>query len=269
MRRTLLRLLRAARLIGLADRVFAWRAAHKLRHVNEAYRREHPEFTFPDPMLVFEVAGHASLEAFDRSGARHAQMVTSLLRDARLPASPRVLEWGCGPARVLRHLQAALNDGGARLHGCDPDPRALAFAREANPAIAFQSIAPTPPTAYESSTFDAIYGISIFTHLGEVRAGAWAAELARLSKATGCVLVTNHGALAAARLNGARRRDFDAGQYVALGGASEGSRTYVSYFNEAAGRRLFDPFFDDIAFRAAASEEFGQDIWLLRRPRHA
>ncbi len=269
MRTALLRFLRAARLIELADRAIALRAARKLRRANDAYRHAHPQRAFPDPMLVFEVAGHASLEAFDHSGAQHARTIANLLRGAGLAAAPSVLEWGCGPGRILGHMSAALNDKGATLHGCDPDARSIEFAQRAYPAIAFQRIAPTPPTAYETGTFDAIYGVSIFTHLDERGAKAWAGELARLCAPGGCVLVTSHGASAAGRLEGAEKCAFDAGLYVVLGGARVGRRTFASYFNEAAGRRLFAPFFAELAFRGGAAEDLGQDIWLLRHPRRA
>ncbi len=269
MRRALLRFLRTARLIELADKAVAWRAAYKLRHENEAYRRSHPDRAFPPSMRVFEVAGHASLEAFDRSGGEHARVIAGLLREAGMPPAPRILEWGCGPGRILGHMPAALGDEGAQLHGCDPDARSIAFARSAYPAVAFQHIDPAPPTGYISGSLDAIYGVSIFTHLDEISARAWAGELARLSASDACVLVTSHGASAAARLEGAHKQAFDAGLYVALSGARVGSRTYASYFNEAAGRRLFEPFFDDLAFSAATPGGLGQDIWLLRRRRHA
>lgn len=269
MRRALLRFLRAARLIGLADKAVACRAAHRLRRENEAYRRTHPNRVFPDPMKVFEVAGHASLASFDQSGAAHARLIAEMLRNAGMPPAPRVLEWGCGPARILGHMAAALDSAGAQLHGCDPDAGSIGFARNAYPKVAFQRIDPAPPTAYASGSFDAIYGVSIFTHLDEIGARAWAGELARLCAPFGCVLVTTHGASAAARLEGEQRAAFDSGAYVVLSGARIGSRTYASYFSERAGRSLFERFFGEIAFSPAMPGGLGQDIWLLRGPRHA
>lgn len=268
MRRALLRLLRATRLIGLADGLVARRAARKMAPANAAYRRLHSNRRFPDPTLVFEVAGHASLEAFDASGARDAMLIAEQLRAAGMPAAPRVLEWGAGPARILAHMQAALG-AEARLHACDPDPRAIAFIASAHPTIALAQIARIPPTPYNSGAFDAIYGISIFTHLSEAAAASWARELARLTAPSGCVLVTSHGARAAVSLSAQQRLAFDSGAFIALGGAPMGSRTFASYFNEARGRRLFAPHFDEISFAAAAPERFGQDLWLLRRPRAA
>jgi SAM-dependent methyltransferase len=268
MRKALLRFLRATHLIGLADRAAAWRAANGARRDNDAYRRAHPDRVLPDPRLVFQAAGHARLEKFDRTGAEHAQMIVALLRETGLPSAPRVLEWGCGPARILAHLPRALDDEGAQVFGCDPDARAIAFARRALPRIGFERIRMAPPAPFCDSSFDAIYGVSVFTHLPETLAHAWTAELARLTKDAGLVVVTTHGARAARRLTAEGRARFDAGAYVTLAGSRAGSRTFVSYFSEAAGRRLFAAAFAEIGFRPA-TESFEQDIWVLRAPRRS
>jgi SAM-dependent methyltransferase len=269
MRRALLSVLRATHLIGLADSFAAQRAVWRTRDENRAYVRAHPERRFPDPRLVYEVAGHARLAQFDETGQAHAAEIAALLRDCGLPTAPRVLEWGCGPARILAHLPAALDAPGARFFGCDRDGRAIAFARQAHAGMDFQRIAPAPPAPYDAAAFDALYAISVFTHLDEAAAHAWAGELARLAAPGACVLVTTHGAHAAARLDGAARRAFDSGAYVALDGARMGSRVYVSYFNETAGRALFEPRFAQVRHRPGDGRGMAQDVWLLTGPRPA
>lgn len=269
MRRALLELLRATHLIELADKTMALRASLRAGGENRAYRAAHPSRPFPDPLLIYEVAGHAKFAQFDRTGAAHARLIAEYLREVLPASAPRVLEWGCGPARILAHLGEALGAPDARLFGCDPDPRAVDYARAAYPRIEFMHSPPLPPTSYAAASFDAIYGVSIFTHLPIAAARAWTAELARLTAPDGGVLVTTHGDKAAARLEGADRDAFDAGRYVALGGAPVGSRTYVSYFNEKAGRALFGVHFDDVRFYPDDGQGFGQDVWLLRRPHPA
>lgn len=267
MRRAVLEILRATHLIGLADRAIALRAALQANGENRAYRAAHVRRAFPDPLLVFEVAGHAKLSQFDRSGAAHARVIADLLREAELPDAPRILEWGCGPARILAHLPEALNIEGALYSGCDPDVRAITFAKTAYSRIEFTQSPPLPPTPFAPGAFDAIYGVSIFTHLPAAAAKAWAAELARMCAPGGCVVVSTHGARAAARLEGRDRAAFEAGRYVTLGGAKAGSRTYVSYFNENAGHALFDPWFEHVWCKADEDGGFGQDLWVLRHPR--
>lgn len=267
MRRAVLEILRATHLIGLADRAIALRAALQADSENKAYRAANLRRPFPDPLLVFEVAGHAKLSQFDSSGAAHARVIADILRDMELPEAPRILEWGCGPARILAHLPEALNIGDAVYSGCDPDMRAVTFAKAAYPRIEFTQSPPLPPTSFAPGAFDAIYGVSIFTHLPAAAAKAWAAELARMCAPGGCVVVSTHGSRAASRLEGRDRAAFEAGRYVTLGGAKVGSRTYVSYFNENAGQALFGQWFEHVSCKADDEGGFGQDLWLLRHPR--
>ena len=50
-----------------------------------------------------------------------------------------------------------------------------------------------PPMAGVNSSFDLIYGISIFTHLSEKRHHLWFSELNRLLNQDGLLLFTSHG----------------------------------------------------------------------------
>lgn len=265
MRRTLLRFLRATHLIQFADSIVAQSAVRKNARANETYRATHPERVFPDPALVFETIGEASLETFDAGGAIIARLVADHINQAQLPPNPRVLDWGAGAGRLLVHLPALLPPG-TRYFGCDPHPRAVAHVTRALPLVEMHASNPEPPAPFGDAAFDAITGISIFTHFSESAAKAWSAELARLLSDQGAAIVSSHGAFAATRLPDHKRAAFDAGEYVELGGAPEGSRTYVSYFNEAAGRRLFGTHFAGVAFHPS-SPMFNQDIWVLRAPR--
>ncbi len=267
MRQALLRALRAAHLIQAADYFAARAAAFRARKENAAYRAAHPGRVFPDPALVFEVAGHASLTTFDQTGALHAKLIADLMRDADVQPGARILDWGCGPGRVLAHLPALRNDARASYVGCDPLASAIRHAQRAIPGVTFTRIRTNPPTPYPPASFDALYGISILTHMPEATARAWIAELARLIADSGVAIVSSHGEAAARGLTADERTQFDAGAYVVRGGASSGSRTYVSYFNETAGRRLFEAAFGDVIYRPSPEGGLGHDFWLLRHPR--
>jgi SAM-dependent methyltransferase len=266
LRRTLLRVLRATHLIQFADRAVALHAVAKHARANAAYRAAHPDRVFPDPALVFETIGDARLKGFDYGGGVIARVIADHLLQAGLPPQPRILDWGAGAGRLLVHLPALLNAPGARYFGCDPNPRAVAHVQHALPFVDMRRSDPAPPAPFDAASFDAITGISIFTHFSQSAAKAWAGELSRLLSDEGAATVSTHGALAATRLPAEQRAAFHANRYVELGGAREGSRTYVSYFNETAGRALFEAYFADVAFHPSGPA-FNQDIWVLRRPR--
>jgi len=105
------------------------------------------------------------------------------------PDGARVLDFGCGPGRVITALQP--RHPNAVFHGSDIDPEAIAWD-QANlaHAAAFAVNGHAPPLPYSDAEFDFIYSISIFTHLPEDHQFAWLADLRRVLKPGGLLLTT-------------------------------------------------------------------------------
>ena len=255
--------LRATQLAGLADRAAGVWAAYRARSENAAYAAANPGRPTPDPRLVYEIQTYASLAEFDRSGQAHAGVIADVL--SPLPAGARILEWGCGPARILAPLAARLPD--AHFSGCDPNTAAIKWAIGAYPDIAFKTIRTSPPSPYPAAHFDAVYGVSILTHLDEAQCRAWVAEIARLLKPGGVAALTLHGAAAASALTPRDHARYARGEMVALGGGARGSRVFALYVNPDGARALFAPHFGEIVHRPDTAAILGQDVWLLRAPR--
>ena len=111
--------------------------------------------------------------------------------EVHLAAGSRVLDFGCGCGRVLRHL--APQCPGARIEGVDIDSEAIAWCQANFPAsLALHRNAEWPPLPFEDAWFDLIYSVSVFTHLPEAMQLAWLAELARVAKPGAWLLLTVH-----------------------------------------------------------------------------
>jgi SAM-dependent methyltransferase len=253
--------------LGLADKLVGQYAALKAGADNARTRAAHPHIAFPPPSLVYEVQSYARLDQFLATGAAHADVIAALIaQHAGLDGEDRrILEWGCGPGRILRPLGER---AGARLHGCDPNPACVAAATAFAPAATIARSAFAPPAPYPSAHFDVVYGVSILTHMNAAAAAAWIVDIARLLKSGGVTILTTHGARHAGRLGGKDRTAFAAGAHVALGGAMQGSRAFSSYTPAAA----------MTAFAAAAgldvrahhergpADVIGQDVWVMAKP---
>jgi 2-polyprenyl-3-methyl-5-hydroxy-6-metoxy-1,4-benzoquinol methylase len=262
--------LRRLGLLGLADAALSQRAAHEARAINASVRAAHTHITFPPAALVFEVQGYARLDWFMESGARQADALAALI-GAHAPATTgpiEILEWGCGPGRLLRPLQARLGRR-VRLSGCDPLAACVAGARRYVAGVEITQSRRAPPAPYPAAQFDGVYGVSILTHLPTGAAAAWMKDIARLLRPGGLAILTTHGPRHASRLDAKAAARFAAGAHVALTGAAQGSRTFASYTPPAA----------MAAFAAGAgltilahltegpqADAIGQDIWLLRKP---
>jgi SAM-dependent methyltransferase len=107
-----------------------------------------------------------------------------------------VLDFGCGCARTLRWLKEIYP--ATKFYGADVDGEAIAWCvRHIKDAFFVQS-SPNPPLPFESAYFDIVYCFSVFTHLDEPMQDRWLVELRRVLKSGGILILTVHGARAAA-----------------------------------------------------------------------
>lgn len=102
----------------------------------------------------------------------------------------RVLDFGCGPGRVMRHLEPLTQT--CELHGIDIDAEMIDWCNKNIPFATFVVGPHEPPLPYEPSSFDLIFNHSVFTHLDEYRQDIWLTELQRILTPGGIALLTVH-----------------------------------------------------------------------------
>lgn len=100
----------------------------------------------------------------------------------------KILDWGCGSARIGRHVIPALTPS-ASLIGFDIDDYAVNWAN-ANIGSFFNVCRTDPPLDLPSASVDVAYAYSVFTHLAADNAKSWADEMARVIKPGGVGLFT-------------------------------------------------------------------------------
>jgi SAM-dependent methyltransferase len=103
----------------------------------------------------------------------------------------RILDFGCGAGRTLRHF--ADEAASAEFWGCDIDEASIGWMEEqlCPPFHAFVNGA-EPPLDQADASFDLIWAISVFTHLTSSWS-QWLLELHRILKPDGLLLVTFMG----------------------------------------------------------------------------
>jgi SAM-dependent methyltransferase len=109
-----------------------------------------------------------------------------------LAACEHILDFGCGPARILRWLRGK-DTAKAAFQACDINSAAIEWCRANIPSVEFSLTGGWPPLPYKDRTFDLVYGISVLTHLNESMQIAWLDELYRITRPGGIVLLTVHG----------------------------------------------------------------------------
>jgi 2-polyprenyl-3-methyl-5-hydroxy-6-metoxy-1,4-benzoquinol methylase len=101
-----------------------------------------------------------------------------------------ILDWGCGCGRSSRFF-CQLDH--ASFTGVDIDQDSINWCAENLKFGHFHAISPFPPTPLNSSEYDLIIGISIFTHLDEATQFLWLKELNRIASDGAVLLMSVHG----------------------------------------------------------------------------
>lgn len=147
----------------------------------------------PDHLQVRQV-GSVWGDRFYPAGRAMFDQIAHVFATAQQPLSEakRVLDFGCGCGRVLRSFAEVSHL--SEIWGCDIDGESIAWNQTNLAKIAHFYTNPTePPTSFDSGFFDAIYSVSVFTHLPEDLQMAWVRELHRIMSPGGLLVPSFHG----------------------------------------------------------------------------
>ena len=102
-----------------------------------------------------------------------------------------ILDFGCGSGRVMRHFLDLPSS--CHLYGTDIDHEAISWCERNLPRAEWGGNEDMPPLRYDSSRFDLIFALSVFTHLNEEMQFAWLGEMKRIVKPAGLLILSVHG----------------------------------------------------------------------------
>lgn len=232
---------------------------------NERFRKQHPGIKLPPPYLVYE-SYRMDYEAYYQDGLDSAKEIVGELSIFTAFNSLNILDWGCGPARIVRHLPLLLDESN-RIYATDYNEQTIQWCRKNIPGVHFYTNAVSPPTVFDDSFFDAIYGISIFTHLSREKHTLWMNELYRVLKPGGLLLITTQGSAFRNILTDTERKHFDEGLSVERAGVKEGHRMFSAFQPEGFMRSLVSGNWNVLKFKEGSVQDWGaeQDTWILKK----
>lgn len=155
----------------------------------------HPESIagdFPIPPEDIMMGYQGNIPYYLQNGLETAQLVRTTLTRHGLNFGPetRVMDWGCATGRVLRHFREEAQLG--EFWGVDQYAPCMLWAKQyLSPPFKFLTGSAIPHLPFEDNSFDAIYGISVMTHL-EHLTDQWLMELRRILKPGGLCLLSAH-----------------------------------------------------------------------------
>ena len=222
-------LLRQLRLLSLADYIRYLMDLKNNRVRNKTFIEAHPDFRLPPSELAYDAYGHTNWDAYYCTGIDHAQYISNLIRKNSSINSFAICEWGCGPARILRHLPLFFEGCNLSLYGFDYNPKTIKWCQDNINNIVFNQNFLSPPLNQDADSFDCLYCVSVFTHLSRDMHFAWMKEISRVVKPNGLLIITTHGEPAKAHLLKREQQVFEMGELVIRDKVKEGKRTFVAY----------------------------------------
>jgi len=237
----------------------------KNRQKNAHFKVQHPDTALPPDYMLFE-AFQLDHQKYYEGGAQSARMIVDLILPHAAPGVLRVLDWGCGPARIVRHLPNLLPVGSI-IFGTDYNTRTVEWCRQHIKGVTFSQNNLHPPTTYSDQFFQVIYSLSVLTHLSEASHQAWYSELMRVASPGAVLLLTTQGQAFCEKLTKTEQNQFKNGQLVVRGNVVEGHRVYSAFHPAAYMQALFQGSAVVLEHLPGYPQNWGieQDIWIIRK----
>ena len=261
------RSLRQLRLLTLAEKARFVSKVWSLRKRNRLFIAQNPGYPLPPKYLAFDAYSAPDWFFYKESGEASAAFLAETAKqyfngNTQLAS---IYEWGCGPGRIIRHLPAVLGPS-VRVFGSDYNPHTIEWCSKHITDASFSLNGLNPPLVYPAQSFDFVYCISVFTHLSEATGLNWAAELYRVLKPNGILLITTSGDNAyESELLSAEKKDYQQGGIVIRGQYEEGKKMYLARHSPKYVRETLLGKFEILKHAPAGFPRIEQDYWIARK----
>jgi SAM-dependent methyltransferase len=225
----------------------------------------------PPPRLLHDIGNSEDPTWFLRGGRWAAEDIRNALARHGMPMEDlgALLDFGCGVGRVVRHW-SGLAAAGVEIVGTDTNPAMIAWCRRHLGFGRFAVNALDGRIEAADDRFGLAYALSVFTHMGAARQRHWMAELRRVLRPGGLLVITLHGDAYRAGLAPELRDRYDRGEMVVVGTGREGSNDCAAFhpprtlaYGLAEGWEILE------WHPQAARGNPVQDLYLLRKPMEA
>lgn len=230
---------------------------------NKNFRLNNPHLQLPPDYLIYE-SFRMDYNKYFYGGLETCKFLISLFGKYIKLKNVSILDWGCGPGRITRHLPDLL-DKSCKIYGTDYNENSIRWCRENIKGAVFSANNLNPPMAFNDNTFDIILSISIFTHLSEKNHTAWFTELLRIAKKNAILLFSTQGKAFLNKLSKKEKDKFNNGEIVIRGKTKEGHRTFSAFHSPGYINRLISSSrILEFIEGGKSNRKPQQDIWIIK-----
>lgn len=259
-------ILRKLRLIYLADWAHFYVERYKNQKNNSAFKKNNPNVKLPPDYLIYE-SFQIDYTKYYTESINTAKWVADYFSKYLDLKDKKILDWGCGPGRVIRHLPNVVGNE-CKYYGTDYNKQSIDWCSKNLPGISFNCNTLEAKLPYPNDSFDAIYGISIFTHLSEQLHYDWYTELHRILKPGGILFLTTQGDNFRVKLIPSEVVRYDANELIIRDKVKEGHRMFSAFHPTEFMKKLFHNA-EILEHYAEPIPKTGnwipQDVWIIRK----
>jgi len=256
--------LRRMRLLHAADYLRYYYQKIKNSSSNNRFKKNNTGVALPPDYLLYE-SFMLHYPDYFYGGRQTAIWLKDILSKYTSLQNQRILDWGCGPGRIVRHLPELINNG-CEFYGTDYNYHSIEWCRKHLNSIHFSVNSINGNLSFPNNHFDVIYGISIFTHLSLELHYHWYKELYRTLKPGGILFLTAHGNSFTTKLTSTELKRFNNGELIVRGDVKEGHRVFTAFHPKEFMCKLFDnAIILEHVVTPPKNRELHQDVWIVRK----
>jgi len=255
-------ILRQLHVLRFVEQIRYLHKKSKNKKKNMEFIKENPGFVLPPEYLVFDANGRVDWWSYKETGLDDAKRITNELKELNLLNIQSLLEWGCGPGRVIRHMPDLLKK--TELFGSDYNSESIEWCNKNFSSIKFVKNELNPPLSFDNNSFDFIYAISVFTHLSEIKCFEWINELSRILKPGGIIMVWTNGDVISKRILPEEKQKYLSGKFVVRDKYEEGKKMFLSFHPPIWVKNNLLKDFEIIKNLSGGFSGTSQDVWIAR-----
>jgi SAM-dependent methyltransferase len=239
------------------------------RRRNAEFAKSHPDEPLPPLDMMADAHAHCDYRLYYELGLFQAQFYVNMFArhfDFAQPVPVEILEWGCGPGRIVRHLRKLYDPARVRIRGSDYNPASVDWCTKVFPEMSFFRNDVAPPLELDDNSIDIAYCSSVFTHLTDDLCRQWIAELARVVRPGGLISFTIAGKRFAYRYHESEKEDYRRGIPIYRDWDEVGRRDFFSWHPPQYVRRVFLSGLEEVEYMSSDDSGLNQDMWLARVP---
>ena len=238
-----------------------------LRHAieNRKFKLNNPDYKLPPQALAYDAYSAPDWNFYKISGEKTAVALFEIVSRYLQSGVIDILEWGCGPARVVRHIHHSFGSQ-TKVWGSDYNPESIKWCKGNVENVNFVLNALAPPLPFDANSFDFIYSISVFTHLSESVSKQWIDELYRITRPKGIIIISTNGDSRTVFLLPDELSVYKATGIVIRDKFEEGKKmSWACHSPKYLREKLFKDF-EVLDYLPEGFPYTGQDMWVLRKP---